>query len=68
MHTLAQTDDDSTTPPPPPGPIPTPEMEQILHERVGMAPSHCKLLVKVMAALQARRTRSGVFAGREGEF
>ena len=48
------------------GPIPTPEMETILHERVGMAPSHCQLLVRVMAALQAKRTRSGVFAGREG--
>ncbi|EWM28421.1 mdn1 midasin family protein [Nannochloropsis gaditana] len=40
------------------GPIAAEEMEQILHERVGMAPSHARLLVKVMATLQGRRTRS----------
>ncbi|CAM9811475.1 unnamed protein product, partial [Phaeothamnion confervicola] len=48
------------------GDLPGDEWADILHQRCGMAPSHCRLLVEVYASLQARRQRSGLFRGKHG--
>ena len=46
------------------GDIPEDEMVNILHIRCQCPPSHAKLLVKVMIALRQRRSKSGVFQGK----
>ena len=48
------------------GDIPPKEMETILISRCGCPPSHAKLLVRVMLELRRRRSKSGVFRGRDG--
>ena len=48
------------------GDIPEKEMETILELRCHCPPSHAKLLVKVMSALRKRRSKSGVFRGKDG--
>jgi len=48
------------------GDIPEKEMETILELRCKCPPSHAKLLVKVMSALRKRRSKSGVFRGKDG--
>lgn len=46
--------------------IPEDEMIIILERRCGCPPSHAKLLVKVMKTLRQRRSRSGIFRGKDG--
>lgn len=46
--------------------IPTEEMTTILELRCMCPPSHAKALVKVMNALRQRRSKSGVFLGKDG--
>jgi len=46
--------------------IPSDEMVLILEKRCGCPPSHAKLLVKVMITLRQRRSKSGVFRGKDG--
>jgi len=46
--------------------IPEHEMITILEQRCNCPPSHAKLLVKVMSSLQKRRSKSGVFRGKDG--
>jgi len=48
------------------GDIPASEMITILQQRCGCAPSHAVLLVEVMAKLRQRRSKSGVFRGKDG--
>lgn len=48
------------------GEIPEQEMITILEQRCKCPPSHAKLLVKVMSALRKRRSKSGVFRGKDG--
>ena len=48
------------------GDIPSSEMVSILHLRCGCPPSHSKQLVSIMEALRQRRSRSGVFLGKDG--
>jgi len=47
------------------GDIPSEEMINILQFRCGCPPSHAKLLVKVMITLRQRRSKSGVFQGKD---
>lgn len=46
--------------------IPENEMTIILERRCGCPPSHAKLLVKVMKSLRQRRSRTGIFRGKDG--
>lgn len=46
--------------------IPEDEMVTILERRCGCPPSHAKLLVKVMKSLRQRRSRAGIFRGKDG--
>jgi MoxR-like ATPase len=46
--------------------IPSEEMKLILQQRCGCPPTHAKLLVNVMIALRHRRSKSGVFRGKDG--
>jgi midasin len=46
--------------------IPSIEMVTILVERCSCPPPHAKLLVAIMDALRQRRSRSGVFLGKDG--
>ena len=46
--------------------IPEDEMIVILERRCGCPTSHAKLLVKVMKSLRQRRSRSGIFRGKDG--
>ncbi|KAL7554496.1 hypothetical protein ACHAWF_017951, partial [Thalassiosira exigua] len=46
--------------------IPEDEMITILERRCGCPPSHAKLLVKVMKSLRQRRSRTGIFRGKDG--
>jgi midasin len=46
--------------------IPEDEMIIILERRCGCPPSHAKLLVNVMKCLRQRRSRSGIFRGKDG--
>jgi midasin len=48
------------------GEIPEQEMIQILELRCHCPPSHSKLLVEVMSKLRKRRSKSGVFRGKDG--
>ena len=48
------------------GDIPEQEMITILEKRCNCPPSYAKLLVKVMTSLQKRRSKSGVFRGKDG--
>lgn len=48
------------------GDIPTEELSTILELRCGCPPSHSKALVKVMNGLRHRRSKSGVFLGKDG--
>lgn len=48
------------------GDIPTSEAETILVERCSCPPSHAKMLVSVMESLRLRRSRSGLFLGKDG--
>jgi len=48
------------------GDIPEKDMITILELRCHCPPSHAKLLVKVMSALRKRRSKSGVFRGKDG--
>ena len=48
------------------GDIPLEEMAVILEKRCGCPPTHANLLVKVMSALRQRRSKSGVFRGKDG--
>ncbi len=48
------------------GDIPEKEMITILELRCHCPPTHAKLLVKVMSALRKRRSKSGVFQGKDG--
>ena len=48
------------------GDIPSEEMIKILEIRCECPPSHAKLLVKVMITLRQRRSKSGVFRGKDG--
>lgn len=46
--------------------IPNDELVEMVHTRCSVAPKHAEILVKVMTALQTRRSVSAVFAGRAG--
>jgi midasin len=46
--------------------IPEDEMILILERRCGCPPSHAKLLVRVMKSLRQRRSRTGIFRGKDG--
>jgi midasin len=46
--------------------IPSSEMVTILELRCGCPPSHAKQLVAIMESLRQRRSRSGVFLGKDG--
>jgi midasin (ATPase involved in ribosome maturation) len=46
--------------------IPSTEMVTILKKRCGCPPSHAKILVSVMDSLRQRRSKSGVFLGKDG--
>ena len=46
--------------------IPSAEMVSILQLRCGCPPSHAKHLVSIMDSLRQRRSRSGVFLGKDG--
>jgi midasin len=46
--------------------IPEDEMIVIVEKRCGCPPSHAKLLVKVMKSLRQRRSRTGIFRGKDG--
>ena len=46
--------------------IPSKEMVTILEQRCGCPPSHSRLLVDIMDALRQRRSKSGVFLGKDG--
>jgi midasin len=46
--------------------IPEDEMIIILERRCGCPPSHAKLLVNVMKSLRQRRSRTGIFRGKDG--
>lgn len=48
------------------GDIPEKEMITILELRCKCPPSHAKLLVNVMSSLRKRRSKSGVFRGKDG--
>lgn len=48
------------------GDIPPQELVTILEERTRMAPPHCRLLVDCMKSLRERRSRSHLFAGKDG--
>lgn len=48
------------------GDIPPQELVTILEERTHMAPPHCRLLVDCMKSLRERRSRSHLFAGKDG--
>jgi midasin len=48
------------------GDIPNSEMTTILEKRCSCPPSHAKALVAVMDALRQRRSKSGVFLGKDG--
>ena len=46
--------------------IPSSEMVTILEKRCGCPPSHSRNLVSIMDALRQRRSKSGVFLGKDG--
>jgi midasin len=46
--------------------VPSPELQVILHDRSGLPPSHCALLIQIMLDLQRMRAQSSVFAGKAG--
>jgi midasin len=46
--------------------IPSIEMVTILEKRCGCPASHAKILVEVMDTLRARRSKSGIFLGKDG--
>lgn len=46
--------------------IPEGELIMILDKRCGCPPSHGKLLVEVMSTLRKKRSKSGVFFGKDG--
>jgi midasin (ATPase involved in ribosome maturation) len=46
--------------------IPSAEMTTILEKRCGCPPSYARILVDVMDSLRHRRSRSGVFLGKDG--
>lgn len=46
--------------------IPEQEMSSILEMRCGCAPSHSKMLINIMSVMRKRRSKSGVFRGKEG--
>lgn len=46
--------------------IPSKEMTTILEKRCSCPPSHAKILVDIMTSLRHRRSRSGVFLGKNG--
>ena len=46
--------------------IPSAEMTTILEKRCSCPPSHAKALVAIMDALRQRRSKSGVFMGKDG--
>lgn len=46
--------------------IPSSEMITILEKRCGCPPSHSVILVRIMDALRQRRSKSGVFLGKDG--
>jgi MoxR-like ATPase len=46
--------------------IPSIEMITILEKRCGCPASHAKILVEVMDSLRQRRSRSGIFLGKDG--
>lgn len=48
------------------GDIPSDELVTILEKRSGCPPSHAKVLVKIMTSLRQRRSKSGVFLGKDG--
>lgn len=48
------------------GDIPSAEMTTILEKRCSCPPSHAKALVAIMDSLRQRRSKSGVFMGRDG--
>ena len=48
------------------GDIPSEEMITILEARCGCPSSHAKLLVKTMNVLRQRRSKSGLFRGKDG--
>ena len=48
------------------GDIPSGEMVDILEMRCGCPRSHAKLLVKTMSVLRQRRSKSGLFRGKDG--
>jgi len=48
------------------GDIPNEELTTILELRCGCAPSHSKLLVKILNQLQTRRSSTNLFQGKNG--
>jgi midasin len=46
--------------------IPNAEMTTILEKRCSCPPSHAKILVGIMDSLRQRRSKSGVFLGKDG--
>lgn len=48
------------------GDIPSAEMTTILEKRSACPPSHARMLVSIMNALRQRRSKSGVFLGKDG--
>lgn len=46
--------------------IPAKDLVTILEKRCGCPPSHAKLLVKTMTSLRLRRSKTGVFLGKDG--
>jgi midasin len=48
------------------GDIPSDEMTTILEKRCACPPSHSRILVSIMNSLRQRRSKSGVFLGKDG--
>lgn len=48
------------------GDIPSDEMTTILEKRSACPPSHARILVSIMNSLRQRRSKSGVFLGKDG--
>jgi midasin len=48
------------------GDLPASEVTKIVEERCSCAPSHAAMLVDIMEALRRRRSRSGLFLGKDG--
>jgi midasin len=48
------------------GDIPSDEMTSILEKRCACPPSHARMLVSIMNSLRQRRSKSGVFLGKDG--